>query len=284
MAKDVVVFDGEEFRISKSQLIKPSLTTQLIKGSIALTVLAVAAKFGWLWPTVPVTLLGLAATWYAACSASHAFSNWFGAKLIPALMPIIDKQFKNVRKELLKGIRGRVLDVGSGSGLYIQYAALSDHVTEYIAMEPNTGMHPKIRENSAAVHPKFPVRIIGGYLEHIKESQSFDSIILGNVMCEIPDQEAGMREVARLLKPGGRVYFSEHVIEEKPSIARAVQQGVNWWWVVVTAGCHCNRRTLHNMTRVWQQWPLCHWSFEIGWVGPVTRMEIGIAVKPKQTK
>eukprot|EP00301_Raphidiophrys_heterophryoidea_P006494 c12617_g3_i1.p1 GENE.c12617_g3_i1~~c12617_g3_i1.p1 ORF type:complete len:332 (-),score=91.61 c12617_g3_i1:61-933(-) len=278
--KEKLVFDSEQFVISRALLVKPSLGTQIAQGAVVVGGVGLAAKFGLLWPVVPGVMTVVCCSWYAVCGLSQRFSSWFGAWLIPTIMPMVDKTFKNVRKEQLKGIQGRVLDVGSGSGLYIQYAALSSHVTEYIALEPNTGMHSKIQANAVLANPQFPLRIIGGYLEHIREDESFDSIILGNVMCEIPNQEAGLLEVARLLKPGGRVYFCEHVLEEWPSIGHVMQRSLNWWWVTVSAGCNCNRRTLHEMARVWRGWSIAHWTFRLGRVGLVTRMEIGVATKP----
>jgi len=193
-------------------------------------------------------------------------------------MKMVDKQTGPLRKELLKGVNGRVLDVGCATGIYFKYyISSSKKVNEVVALEPNKLMHEGLERNISYLNPPFPINIRADFIEDIKENESFDSILLGNVLCEIPDYQQAVKEVYRLLKPGGRVYFSEHVIGHRGSWVRFLQETTGWWWCVITGGCHCDRDSLAAIKS--QKWEVINWRFDMGlpWTRP---FEFGVAVKP----
>ena len=116
----------------------------------------------------------------------------------------------------------------------------------------------------------------------------FDWVILGNVLCEVPDPVAVVAHIDRLLKPGGKVYFSEHVAHPTGTWARALQDAVNPWWCVVSDGCHCNRPTtwmqqfghghgVEGKGKRKVQWDVRQWAVDVNLLAPFV---IGVATKP----
>ncbi|CAE7891431.1 unnamed protein product [Symbiodinium microadriaticum] len=73
------------------------------------------------------------------------------------------------------------------------------------------------------------VEMTSAFLEDLPPTEQFDSIVFGNVLCEVPCQKDFFRAVDAHLKPGGRVYFSEHVLSEFP-LLRLLQHAVSPAW------------------------------------------------------
>lgn len=107
--------------------------------------------------------------------------------------------------------------------------------------------------------PSYKISIQTEYIEKIKGS--FDSIVLGNVLCEIPKWQKAITEVDRLLKPGGRVYFSEHVLDGEGSWRRFFQQKMRPWWFVVSGGCDCARPILDELKKT--EWDVKSWTVNV---------------------
>ena len=78
------------------------------------------------------------------------------------------------------------------------------------------------------------------------DDDSFDTVALTLVLCTVPDPEASLREIARVLKPGGPFLFLEHVRSEDPGLARW-QDRLHTPWKWFGDGCHCNRDTLSTI-------------------------------------
>eukprot|EP00435_Cladocopium_sp_Y103_P013837 s2511_g3.t1 len=105
--------------------------------------------------------------------------------------------------------------------------------------------------------------------EDLPGQEVFDCVVFGNVLCEVPDQEEIFRHVDRLLKPGGRVYFSEHTLTSSATLRR-LQHLASPFWL-----CHCNRDSISKLRQ--QSWVKELHSWKFGLYFPVNRWELGLA-------
>lgn len=169
-------------------------------------------------------------------TCGRAFTAWYGF-----LMRRIDEQgLRQTRSGLLAGASGRVLDIGSGTGSNIPLYPSS---TELVLSEPDPHMRKALAAKLAEPGAR-PAELVGGPAEDLPfEDASFDCVVCTMVLCTMPKPEAGLAEVARVLKPGGRFLFLEHVRSEDAKVAR-VQDRLERPWRFVADGCHCNRDSL----------------------------------------
>jgi ubiquinone/menaquinone biosynthesis C-methylase UbiE len=143
---------------------------------------------------------------------------------------------RDMRRELLSQASGRTLEVGAGTGLNADL--YPDAVTELVLSEPDRFMAAKLR----AKRPE--AELIQAPAESLPfEDDSFDTVALTLVLCTVPDPPAALREIARVLKPGGRFLFLEHVRSQDPKLARW-QDRLHRPWRLFGDGCNCNRDTL----------------------------------------
>lgn len=207
------------------------------------------------------------------------FVSW----AIPLFMTGADKQMKNIKAVLTQTLSGRVLDVGAASGIWLPYYN-NGKVTAVTLLEPNPYMAEDLKE-LVKEKRSFQLEAVCGVLSSLGKEYdgAFDSVVLGNVLCEVPNQEEALREVDRVLKPGGRVYFMEHVLHDRQGSSRerlqaTLQNAINWWWVVVSGGCNCNR----DCIPVFQSmgWDLVHQAIEWNSIPHLSKLEVGIAEKP----
>jgi ubiquinone/menaquinone biosynthesis C-methylase UbiE len=163
------------------------------------------------------------------------------ARLYERMAPSLDRAGGAAhRDELLAGLRGRVIEVGAGSGLC--FAHYPDPVTEVVAVEPE----PSLRRAAqcAAQSVETAIDVVDGQAERLPiEDASFDAAVASLVLCSVPDLRAALREVRRVLRPGGELRFYEHVRSMDPGQAR-LQDRVDWIWRHLLGGCHPNRDTL----------------------------------------
>ena len=82
------------------------------------------------------------------------------------------------------------------------------------------------------------------------------------VLCEVDDQSHTLHEIDALLKPGGMVYFSEHIASAKGSAGRVLQELMNPLWHHFSGACNCNRETIRSMeTSSDLDWQMIYWTF-----------------------
>lgn len=144
------------------------------------------------------------------------------------------------RRRLLASAGGRVLEIGAGTGLNVpQYTG---EVDELVLAEPVEEMSARIE--APAGDCDFPVSVVQARAEELPfADDSFDTVVSTMVLCTVEDVEASLAEVRRVLRPGGRLLFCEHVRSDSSRLARW-QDRLAGPWAAFAEGCRCDRETL----------------------------------------
>lgn len=173
-----------------------------------------------------------------------------GARLYDGVLALGERRGMAARRRRLLGAaRGRVLEVGAGTGLNLP--CYGPAVTELVLTEPVAPMRDRLAER--ARREGVDVEIVDAAGEALPfPDGAFDAVVCTLVLCTVPDQEAALREIRRVLRPGGTLLFIEHV--RAGGAARAWAQdrlARPWRWI--GAGCACNRETLPAIRRHFAQ-------------------------------
>jgi ubiquinone/menaquinone biosynthesis C-methylase UbiE len=142
------------------------------------------------------------------------------------------------RRRLLAGARGAVLEIGGGTG-----ANLANYrdVERVVVAEPDPFMRRRLEQKLADARVPVEVSVAGAEALPFPDG-SFDTVVSTLVLCTVPDQEAALDEVRRVLRPGGKLLFIEHV-GAVGSRARW-QDRIEPLWRRLFGGCHPNRDTV----------------------------------------
>jgi ubiquinone/menaquinone biosynthesis C-methylase UbiE len=144
------------------------------------------------------------------------------------------------RQALLAGLQGRVIEVGAGHGL--NFAYYPSDVSEVAAVEPE----PHLRELARRAAERASVRIVvvAGLAEVLPAKDGeFDAAVASLVLCSVPNQDAALTEIFRVLRPGGELRFYEHVLALSPGTARVQRLLDATIYPFLAGGCHCARDT-----------------------------------------
>lgn len=163
----------------------------------------------------------------------------YSRHIFPRLMDWVmaGEEFRRLRTELLAHVRGNVLELGIGTGLNLPYYPAA--VSLLSAVDPAVLLPKRMATRSAAL--SFPVRIQHVTAESLPyDDRSFDFVVSTWTLCTISDPVAALREVSRVLKPGGRFLFLEHGRSEDTKIA-AWQDRLNPIQNIIGCGCNLNR-------------------------------------------
>jgi ubiquinone/menaquinone biosynthesis C-methylase UbiE len=147
---------------------------------------------------------------------------------------------RETRRRALAAARGRTVDIGAGTGANIGLYPAA--VTELVFAEPDPHMLKRLRPKIAEAGLAAEV-VAASAAELPFEDSSFDTAVFTLVLCTVPDPAAALAEAARILRPGGRLLFVEHVRSESPKVARW-QDRLERPWRFCGDGCHCNRDTV----------------------------------------
>ncbi|MFE3459608.1 class I SAM-dependent methyltransferase [Nocardiopsis aegyptia] len=145
------------------------------------------------------------------------------------------------RAALLGDLRGDVAEVGCGHGLNFPHYPRT--VSSVTAVEPEPYLRRAAREGAARAG--VPITVVDGLAEALPlPDASVDAVVATLVLCSVPDQDRALREVRRVLRPGGRLCFLEHVRAATPG-ARRVQRLLDATiGPRLLGGCHSGRDTL----------------------------------------
>lgn len=151
---------------------------------------------------------------------------------------------RDMRRETVGQARGRVLELGAGTGLNLDL--YPESVQNLTLTEPDPHMIKQLRKRVEESARK--AEVIEAPAEQLPfEDDSFDSAVVTLVLCTVPDPAAALREIGRVLKPGGQFLFLEHVRSRNPSLAKW-QDRLEGPWRFLGDGCHCNRDTVSTIS------------------------------------
>ncbi|MEZ4702190.1 MAG: class I SAM-dependent methyltransferase [Rhodothermales bacterium] len=143
-----------------------------------------------------------------------------------------------MKRALFADIEGTVLELGPGTGVNLPFLPAG---VAWTGAEPNPHMHPYIRRKASA--RGLDIRLTADPADSLSAPDaSVDAVISTLVLCSVPDQAAALREILRVLKPGGQFYFIEHVAAEAGRL-RAAQRLIKPFWRVIGDGCCPDRDT-----------------------------------------
>lgn len=146
--------------------------------------------------------------------------------------------FRQQRAKLVTQARGVVLDVGAGSGHNFPFYD-PKLVEKLYALEPSEGMRKLATKRAQAL--AFPLEWLDLPGEQIPLADaSVDTVVLTFTLCTIPDWQAALAQVKRVLKPDGKLLFCEHGLAPEPAVQRW-QHRLNPGWKKCAGGCHLNR-------------------------------------------
>jgi ubiquinone/menaquinone biosynthesis C-methylase UbiE len=147
------------------------------------------------------------------------------------------------RRALLAGARGRILELGAGTGLnLVHYPA---GVGKLVLVEPEPAMHRRL---SARLRrsPREGIVVAAGAEALPFADRSFDTVVCTLVLCTVIAPDAALGEIRRVLAPEGQLLFIEHVRSDSPTLA-ALQDRLLRPWQRFACGCRCNRDTVEMM-------------------------------------
>ena len=145
------------------------------------------------------------------------------------------------RAELLRELSGAVLEIGAGTGVTLPHYPKS--VTRLVLCEPDPHMRRKLEQKRAAAGAA-RVEVSDASIESLSFAEgSFDAVVCSLVLCSVKDQRAALAEIARVLKPGGRLVFLEHVAAEGKPARLKWQRRIEPVWKHLMGNCHLTRRT-----------------------------------------
>ena len=165
--------------------------------------------------------------------------NFYDRWILP---PILDlamrhQQLHKYRREVVAAAKGRVLEVGVGSGLNFPFYGKD---VEVVGIDPSPRLLAMARRRAVAagVRAEF---LEGSATAILLSDNSVDSVVMTWTLCSIPDPLAALREMRRVLKPGGRLLFVEHGLSPNPAVERW-QHRLTSVWCHVAGGCHLDRK------------------------------------------
>ena len=159
--------------------------------------------------------------------------------ILPRLMNLMmaNKYATEERKKTLAGVRGTVLEVGFGSGRNLPW--YPPGVLRVVGVDPSRTSAKLARKRIAAA--RFPVEYVAATGEEIDApDHSFDCVVSTFTLCTIPDPARALRQMGRVLKPGGKLFFAEHGLSTDPKVQKW-QHRLNGLQNFVCGGCNVNR-------------------------------------------
>lgn len=164
----------------------------------------------------------------------------YAKHVLPRMIDVLCGQppMAELRRRYVPQATGDVLEIGIGSGHNL--AHYSPRVTSVTGLDPAAELTLMAQERARGLHTDVKLLQVSGE-EIPADDARYDSLVCTWTLCSIPNVYAAVREMRRVLKPGGRLYFVEHGRSPDQSVARW-QRRVEPVWKKIGGGCHLTRR------------------------------------------
>jgi SAM-dependent methyltransferase len=211
-------------------------------------------------------------------STADTVDHPFFARIWPAIAAHETPQMRELRRENLAGLSGRVLEVGAGTGTNFEF--YPDSVAQVVAVEPEQRLVELAR--GAATAATVPIEVTNRTVESFSADQPFDAVVCSLVLCSVAAPDSVLRQLISLLRPGGELRYLEHVATGgmRGRLQRFVD--ATTLWPRLAGNCHAHRHTEQAIraagfdvdeTRAEQMFP--------AWVPlPVSEFVLGRARRP----
>lgn len=173
--------------------------------------------------------------------------SWLLAKIYDPFMRKTERAcLAEWRRALLSPLSGEVLEIGAGTGANLAHYGAG--VSRLVVAEPDPHMRRQLVERVGA--RRAPVEVLDAEVGALPaDAAAFDYVVSTLVLCSVPDLFVALAEIRRVLRPGGRLVFIEHVAADDRPDRLAWQERLEPVWVRVASGCHLTRRTDSAMLR-----------------------------------
>jgi ubiquinone/menaquinone biosynthesis C-methylase UbiE len=170
------------------------------------------------------------------------YEHW----VLPPLLDLVmrQRQLEKYRRDVVAGARGRVLEIGVGSGLNLLLYGKETEII--IGLDPSERLLSMAQRRAAEAG--VPADLILGSATNIPlKNASMDTVVMTWTLCSISDPLSALREMRRVLKPGGALLFVEHGLSPEPAVERW-QHRLTPLWRNIAGGCHLDRK-VDNLIR-----------------------------------
>lgn len=170
--------------------------------------------------------------------STQEFDHPFFARVWSMKSARESQALRDLRRENLVGLSGRVLEVGAGTGT--NFGFYPDTVREVVALEPEPRLFAKATRAAGAA--TVPVTVLPAAIETLSTAEPFDAVVCALVLCSVADLGDALAQIKSVLTPGGEVRFLEHVASAgwPGRVQRLADATV---WPRLSGNCHTHRDT-----------------------------------------
>lgn len=161
--------------------------------------------------------------------------------------PFERRGLRRLRKKLVSTAKGKVLEIGAGTGLNLPYYN-EQEVSSLVMVDQD--LNRKALEEKIKVHSKLNITLMEENVMDLPfEKEEFDTVVFTLVFCTVQDVEKGLKEIIRVMKKDGKIIFIEHVLPEKEPL-KTTFDAATPLWKKLAGGCHLNRETEKSLQAV----------------------------------
>ncbi|HET7823523.1 MAG TPA: class I SAM-dependent methyltransferase [Ornithinibacter sp.] len=168
---------------------------------------------------------------------THPARGRFNAAFFHVMGGYLDRHLRERKAAAFADLPPTVVELGAGVGANLRYLPDGAHL---IAIEPNPYMHPRLTRAARSRGIDLEIRSVVGERMDLPDAGA-DAVISSLVLCSVRDPQAVVAEVRRVLRPGGRFSFAEHVGAEPGTATRWTQRVLRRPWAWTFEGCSCER-------------------------------------------